>query len=86
MSDLGWLRSSSCCLWSSSSSSSVTSKSICWSPRMTVTLTVSPISWERTAKIMASAEVICAPSTPMMMSPFWMPAASAGPPSVTSAT
>ena len=83
---VGWLFSSSCCFCSSASSSSVTSKLISWDLRMTVTLTVSPMLWERTAKITSSAELICTPSMAVMMSPFWMPALAAGPFSVTSAT
>ena len=53
---------------------------------MTVTWTVSPMLWERTARMAPSADVICVPPMPTMMSPFWMPASSAGLPSVTSAT
>ncbi len=53
---------------------------------MSVTLTVSPMSCERTARIMPSADVISSPSTATMMSPFLMPALSAGLPLVTSAT
>ena len=55
-------------------------------PRMNLTVTVSPMLCERTAKIMPSAEVIALPSTPVMMSPFSMPAAAAGLPSVTEMT
>ena len=55
-------------------------------PRMNVTETVWPTSCERTSRIMPSAEVMALPLTAVMMSPFWMPAFSAGPPEATSAT
>jgi len=71
---------------SASSEPSVTVKSFFSSPRMTVTVTVSPVSCDLTARIMPSAEVISSPSMAMMMSPASMPADSAGLPERTSAT
>jgi len=64
----------------------VTVNSFFSSPRMTVTVTMSPVSCERTAKIMPSAEVMSSPSMAMMMSPALMPADSAGLSARTSAT
>ena len=72
--------------WSASSEPSVTSRSLSLPSRLTVTFTLSPTLWLRTAMIRPSAELISLPSTAVMMSPFCMPALSAGLPEVTSET